>query len=695
MHSSRWHGVAAATILTMGAGACGSVGGRIAASVTHRPASFVAAAAPSNPAPSAAPDITETRTAALTPLADTPPATFTAVDFLDAREGWVGGDGAVGATSDGGQTWTWHAVAGLTPESLAFADSRDGWMAAATDACIQGMKEARQCATVLLHTADGGGTWTIQHTVACGGLCGPGKVQALDAVHAGALAGCTQGGVAGQPCTELLQTSDGGTHWAAVALPKGFAPSDMAWVTGGGGWVSGVRCPAGAAGPGICPAAVLHTDDGGRTWQAQTLPDALVGGPTLSFANAQDGWLIPSAAAFCTMGGCWLPLYATTDGGRTWAKVPSTYSRSGFQEHPVLVSPSVGFIPIGGGAGIGIGGVARTTDGGRTWASAGDAKDWSVQAVSAAGPDDLWAIGAQKIPPTGPAAGFLVHSTDGGQTWTQQLPALRPTTAVNFLDAGTGFGISTASDPGAVLATTDGGVHWTEVADESATGAQLRYLSFVDAKDGWAAGTTAGTAPWQGGRAVLLATRDGGRTWTAVAHPAGTVMGLHPWDATHGAMVTSAGPGGPTPAWWMTTADGGATWQPMATVPAGGQLMSVGVVDPHHAWALDLTRGPSPGFALISTADGGRSWTPLAQFPFGAQIALYPAGPQNAWIVQASDGANSGLLHTTDGGRTWTRQTMATLAITDIDFLGPDQGWLLTPAGLWRTRDGGRSWTQV
>lgn len=697
MHAGGFQALAAAvTAGTMALSACATVGARNPGSVAVQPPpTGVAAPAPSAAAPTGAPHITATHPAVLRPLTGTPPAAFTAIDFLNAQDGWVSGDGTVGLTVDGGATWSWHALPSLTPESLSFVDARQGYIAAATDACFQGSKQAQQCATVLLHTADGGATWIRPEAAACGDLCGAGRVEAMDPAHAWALVGCRQGGVVGQPCKALLVTSDGGTHWAPVTLPGGVTSTDFDFVTATRGWVVGVRCPVGASAPAVCPTAIEHTSDGGRTWQADAPPDALAGGGNLSFADAENGWLVPAPRDYCTMGGCWVAPYATTDGGRTWTKLQSTYGRIGFQRHPVLVSPTVGFIPIAAGAGIGIGGVVRTVDGGRTWASAGDAQDWSVQAVSAVGPEDLWAIGAQKIPPVGSAPGFLVHSTDGGRTWTQQLPALRPSTAVDFLDANDGCGIGTASDPGAVLATTDGGAHWTVTASQSATGARLRYVSFADPEDGWAAGVTAATGPGQGGQPLVLATRDGGRTWTAVAHPTGTVMGLSRFDPTHGALVTSTGQGGPTPAQWARTADGGASWQATATVPPGGQLTDVGTADPSHGWAIDFSSGPSLGFMLITTADGGRSWTPVTQFPFGqGQIALHPTGPRSTWIVQPGEGKTD-LLWTTDGGRTWTRESAAPVGITDIDFLGTDRGWLLTPAAVWRTQDGGRTWAQV
>lgn len=649
-------------------------------------------AGPASPGASAPPAVvTATRGAVLQPLAFATPASFSALQFINARDGWLGAAGQVGATTDGGGAWTWHPVPGITPGSLSFVNPRDGWLAGLDAACFAGLQRAGACQEVLLRTTDGGAVWTRQEALACAG-CGTPRIQFTDAAHGWALAGCAAGGTIGLPCRELLRTTDGGGTWPPAPLPAGFRPTDFAFVSATVGWAVGVRCGPGAAGPGVCPTAALATTDGGRTWQSERLPGSLIGGADLTFANASDGWLVPSPAARCSMGGCWVPLDATTDGGRTWSQVASTYVRSGFQGQPQFVDAAVGFVPVSAGASTGKGGIARTTDGGRTWVSVGARRDWSIQAVSAVNATDVWAIGG----------GFLVRSTDGGRTFTPQLPAPRPTTGVDFVSPTVGFGVGTASDPGAVLSTTDGGRTWTRLATMPTTRAQLGAVQFVNTRDGWAAGTAAGAGSQRGGGPVLLATTDGGHRWTQRPAPQGTVMAMR-FDASgRGRLVTSAFPGGSTPARLWRTTDGGRTWTRAGTVPTGSELMSFGFVRAGAAWALDFTGGAHPGFVLRGTAAAGGPWSPLASFPFGGGlIAAYPTGPASGWVVRSVHAAGSHvrhteLLHTVDGGSTWTRRLPAPfLDVVDMGFVNAADGWLLTPTALWSTRDGGGAWTQV
>src|SRR5207253_1139431 len=74
-------------------------------------------------------------------------------------------------------------------------------------------------------------------------------------------------------------------------------------------------------------------------------------------------------------------------------------------------------------------------------------------------------------------------------------------TAVRFVDARHGW----AAGPGAILATGDGGRTWSR---QYRGGAAFRSLEFVDTRHGWAVA----------GR-KLLRTSDGGETWVAAGEP--------------------------------------------------------------------------------------------------------------------------------------------------------------------------------
>ena len=105
------------------------------------------------------------------------------------------------------------------------------------------------------------------------------------------------------------------TPGEAVAPPAvlGFEPASVTFVSADAGWVLGT----GTCASGPC-AAMARTGDGGTTWSPAPAPPAVVvGGPGqgasgisgLRFANLQDGWAYGPN------------LWATHDGGTTWARV--------------------------------------------------------------------------------------------------------------------------------------------------------------------------------------------------------------------------------------------------------------------------------------------------------------------------------------------------------------------------------------
>ena len=101
-----------------------------------------------------------------------------------------------------------------------------------------------------------------------------------------------------------------------------------------------------------------------------------------------------------------------------------------------------------------------------------------------------------------------VLRSDDGQQWTQvPLPVRATLTAVHFADASHGWAVG---HDAVIVASADGGRSWTLQNLEPARGAPLLDVLFVDARRGWAVGNFG----------LFLATDDGGATWTPVPVPA-------------------------------------------------------------------------------------------------------------------------------------------------------------------------------
>jgi hypothetical protein len=176
-----------------------------------------------------------------------------------------------------------------------------------------------------------------------------------------------------------------------------------------------------------------------------------------------------------------------------------------------------------------------------------------------------------------------------------------------------------------VVATSDG-ERWESVAMLPAFSDQL---DFIDQRTGWAATYTAKNEPGQpDDTATVVATHDGGRTWT-----------------------------------------------PQLSIDGPSPSMQIDFTDQHSGWALvatnDCVGTACTSYSLYQTIDGGGSWvklqdgSPTSWWSPRNRVSLL-GGPHFAsasmgWIPILYDGSGTdGVLLTTDGGRTWARERRTT-----------------------------------
>jgi photosystem II stability/assembly factor-like uncharacterized protein len=148
------------------------------------------------------------------------------------------------------------------------------------------------------------------------------------------------------------------------------------------------------------------------------------------------------------------------------------------------------------------------------------------------------------------------------------------------------------------------------------------------------------THGWAAGKGAIIATADGGRTWTQQYHGAAAVHSLDFTDERDGWAVAETS--------LLRTTDGGATWSP-AEEPTGRVLTSVDFVSPTRGGGVATLTGvaeaPYMGGAVVRTSDGGESWSVV--------------GPSDRTSVCTTGttlvaGAGSRVLGSSDGGSTWT-----------------------------------------
>jgi photosystem II stability/assembly factor-like uncharacterized protein len=172
-----------------------------------------------------------------------------------------------------------------------------------------------------------------------------------------------------------------------------------------------------------------------------------------------------------------------------------------------------------------------------------------------------------------------------------------------------------------VLSTRDGGKTWATRGNPCPTAGMWPVsVSFPDELNGWIAcggEGGAGTAA-----KAVIATTDGGRTWTvraAVTLPGepGTTGTIPFSDYMAGIAMRADGVG---MAWMLRgttvrTTDGGRTWKPMPPGEFDVVIPATGTVVTARNWLLfvwDANRGE---YVLESTSDAGETWQAKSVIP--------------------------------------------------------------------------------
>ena len=187
-------------------------------------------------------------------------------------------------------------------------------------------------------------------------------------------------------------------------------------------------------------------------------------------------------------------------------------------------------------------------------------------------------------------------------------------------------------DRGHVLFTDDEGRNWRQVIVP--TRAMLTGISFGDARHGWAVGHDG----------VILATSDGGLTWTHQdsGQDLETIyLDVYFSDAQHGLVVGAYGK-------CLLTLDGGKTWQPAAPITDEVHLNQIA---PLRANSV-LLAGESG--TLLASDDARAAWRKL-KIPY--EGSLFGALYLNEHALLAY-GLRGHVFASNDGGETWIGQEM-------------------------------------
>lgn len=340
--------------------------------------------------------------------------------------------------------------------------------------------------------------------------------------------------------------------------------------------------------------------------------------------------------------------------------------RPGFQGDPYLWPPE--------------GYILRTADGGKTWQNVTPPTGaYSPGGFFALDANTAWASD-NTLCCTHLTINRLWRTTDGGRTWQASQPFsiehVKPSefylpVQIQFIDQNTGWLLSSSeagmdySLRGNLLHTTDGGHTWTNINYDLGS-CWNGGLAFINSTTGWY-----GTSCVSGGKTMVpfsiffeeggwkvSHTTDGGNSFT-LSTLIPTPPDLQKLETTNPEMdcgetkVIAFTPLVVGIEWecrnyinydrykyFSLSTDEGHTWN--SWIPSGNEYF----LDAGHGWRL-----LSPG-QLQQTSDRGLNWTTIkkvawvnAQFDFVSE--------RIGWAI-ASNGQTTALVLTTDGGKTWT-----------------------------------------
>ncbi len=465
----------------------------------------------------------------------------------------------------------------------------------------------------------------------------------------------------------IQETHDGGLTWSTVWSQGETELSEIAFTDRRHGIVAGFREVGGSLKP-----LLVGTSDGGQRWRAVRpklpwtareqwpyfrfqFPDPAIGyavsDPDFRFGIPGERWLL-----------------RTTDGGRTWHRLPGP--RGAYATGMDWLDRMHGYVTA-------IGVLYATSDGGASWRPVAGtrAEGYQLSAVDFLNRKTGLLIGGNpyyfEMPP-----GLVVRRTDdGGVTWRtlfvdRRRSSIRgsPFVRLQLIDrrhawAATGGCKNGQNSPcgGAIWTTTDGGRQWRPTAQSAVqlTGAGPKTALAVD--DRCECG-------------VLWRTIDAGRSWSPLFGLRG--VGLR--------QVTVAGPrlwlG--TEAGWFESDDAGATWRRS------------------RRFDLEHDRGPA-GFVarewydrLQISRDDARSWQTIPT-PVNLLRTWAFADERHVYVASEETKSGSGATYaTSDGGATWRRLPAPFLPITisAIPGLTAINEGRTDPPRVAFSEDDGRSW---
>ena len=267
--------------------------------------------------------------------------------------------------------------------------------------------------------------------------------------------------------------------------------------------------------------SIYHTQNGGETWEKQ-LEKKGTFFRCIAFIDSLRGFAGTVGTDYFPGVTDTIPLYGTTDGGKTWLPVPYT----GPYVKGLCAIDIVGELFINRGtadykihvfAAGRVGSPANmmeSHDGGLTWTSRSLDQDCKMVFDVDMFDKNNGIICAASDEDTEKSNALILKTSDGGKTWKKVYQSARPfelTWKASFPTANVGYVTIQSYNPDPnvkkqrIAKTIDGGNTWTEIELVEDAGAREFGVGFIDENHGYVGTMNSG-----------YETKDGGKSWQKV-----------------------------------------------------------------------------------------------------------------------------------------------------------------------------------
>jgi len=255
----------------------------------------------------------------------------------------------------------------------------------------------------------------------------------------------------------------------------------------------------------------------------------------------------------------------------------------------------------------------------------------------------------------GGESGTLIHSTDGGLTWTIQIASGNAIRSISSVDNNHVWALDSQRN---VLSSTDAGATWQTAATGSTS--TLVAIKFADQRHGWAVGPSEN----------IWATADGGRSWM-LQHSNTSNPTLNAIDATDADVAFAVSDNGSI----LRTTNGGQSWNSVLT---GSGTAFKGISFGGASTGFAVGRGAT---RIYKTTDGGATWAAVASPTSEALLSVKFVTPSIGWVVSES----GQIFRTDDRGSSWRSQNLPSqaLGLPAMDAANATNAWLVTAGGAY------------